>query len=210
MNARLWAWRVKLHIEAHTDQTPYFWTLTIGSNIKTAAQAYVALPKLWDTFRVRIKRLLDGQKWSYCAFVEGQPQRTFMPHFHIISMTKCPMRLKDLACKVGFGYMANEQRITSLRAANYVAKYASKQGQEMPRSFRRVRASRDWAKLPDFDGVALMVKSRKENTLDFLLRVHAVTGVFIDDLKDRWLLANEIWAENAHEGAPDLSQTIMR
>lgn len=208
MNARLWAWRVKLHIEANPDQTPYFWTLTIGSNIKTAAQAYAVLPRLWDTFRVTLKRLLDAQKWHYVAFVEGQPQRTFMPHFHIISMTKCPMRLKDLACKVGFGYMANEQKITSMRAANYVAKYASKQGQEMPRSFRRVRASQGWAKLPPFEGVALMVKSRKENTLDFLLRVHSATGVFIDELKDRWLLANEVWSENAHNR--DFSQTIMR
>jgi len=184
-NARMWAWRCKLHIQEHGGRA-YFWTLTLRGKFRTAGEGYLALPGLWDRLRKRLARA-GVQGWSYCAFVEGQPGRGYMPHFHIISMIKCPIRLKDLAMASGFGFQADEQRINDKKAASYCAKYASKQNPHTPKNFRRVRASRDWAKLPDKDYPAIIVKSKAEGTVDYLLRVADLTGASLQDIADQWL-----------------------
>lgn len=131
-------------------------------------------------------------KWEYCAFVEGQPKRGGMPHFHIISLIKAPKRLKDMAMQAGFGHQAKEAVVTSDGAAGYVAKYASKSDEAMPRDFRRVRTSRGWAKLPEYHGMPLIVKARKEFLSEYLLRVSDITGVDLETLQARWVLAHEI------------------
>lgn len=110
-----------------------------------------------------------------------------MPHFHVISMQKSPVRLKDLAMYSGFGYEAKEDKINGHKAASYCAKYASKQNPNTPKGFRRVRASRDWAKLPPFSADPLIVKTREETTTDYLLRVHEKTGRDLQSLVDAWL-----------------------
>lgn len=181
--ARLWAWRCRLHVEAASTPA-YFWTFTLRGKFRTPEKGYVALPGLWDNLRKRIQRRLGT--WQYCAFVEGQPQRDWMPHFHVISMRKSPYRIKDLAMDCGFGFEAYERPINSQKAANYCAKYASKINPATPKGFRRVRASRDWAKLPEFAGDPLLVKSRKEFLSDYLFRVHMVSGVPMDDLLEVW------------------------
>lgn len=157
----------------------------MGSSYRDAQVAFSAIPKLWDTFRKIIQRKTEGT-FDYCAFIEGQPKRGGMPHFHIISLTKSPGRLKDLAVKAGFGFQAKESRIDGPKAASYVAKYSTKSGENFPANLRRVRASRGWAKLPPYAGYPLIVKSRNETTTDYLLRVHEITGVGMDDLFDRW------------------------
>lgn len=188
INARLWAWRVRIHVKAHGGEA-YFWTLTLGSNYRRASDGFVALPRLWD--RVRKAAPLPGKKLSYCAFVEGQPRRSYMPHFHVVSLTPSPCRIKDLAVFCGFGYQAVEEKITDDQGAFYVAKYASKQSPFTPRGFRRVRTSKDWAKLPEWEGIALLARSRKQTLLEYLLVVEAVSGVSIDLLYDRWEMARE-------------------
>lgn len=184
-NSLQWSWRVRLHIGAQHGPA-WFWTLTMRSKYKTAAQAYEALPKLWDRFRKYIKRLYPGD-WQYCAFVEGQPKRVDMPHFHIISLIKAPKRLKDIAVWSGFGYQAWEKRVTSDKAAWYVAKYASKQSPSCPRGFRRVRASRGWTKLPAKDEKSLIVKAKSEDMRHYLQRVSEETGVDLDTVVQTWL-----------------------
>lgn len=185
INARHWAWRVNLHITAK-HVPAYFWTLTLGRKYKTAADGFAALPGLWDRFRKYIQRLSPG-RWEYVAFVEGQPQRGHMPHFHIISLKKEPKRLKDLAVWAGFGYQAKSERITGGKAAAYVAKYASKQSPLTPRGFRRVRASRGWAKLPAKDGEPLIVRAGKESLQDYLERVASETNIPLEDVVSAWL-----------------------
>lgn len=184
-NALHWSWRVRLHVGA-AGKPAYFWTLTMRRKYKTAAQAYAALPGLWDRFRKYIKRLHPG-KWEYVAFVEGQPQRVDMPHFHIISLIKSPKRLKDIAVWSGFGYQAYEKRVTSDKAAWYVAKYASKQSPTCPRGFRRVRASTGWTKLPEKDGATLIVQAKSESLQSYLERVATETNVPLDDVLQTWL-----------------------
>jgi hypothetical protein len=86
----------------------------------------------------------------------------------------------------GFGYQAKESLINGAKAANYCAKYASKTNPATPKGFRRVRASRDWAKLPDYEGDPLLVRARCELLSDYLLRVHWISGVPLDDLLFVW------------------------
>jgi len=189
VNSKMWAWRVCIQIE-NAEGRAYFWTLTLGSGFKTKEQGFKALPKLFDTFRKMVQRAVG--KWTYCAFVEGQPKRGNMPHFHIISMVPAPVRIKDLAVRAGFGYMADEQRVSDKKAASYVAKYTSKGFEDAPAKFRRVRTSRNWAKLPEFKGDPLLVKGKVESVTAYLLRVEVHTSVTIDELWERWQLANEI------------------
>lgn len=186
INARHWAWRVNLHL-TKTGLTAYFWTLTLGRKYKTAAQGFAALPGLWDRFRKYMSRLNAGKTWEYCAFVEGQPQRGHMPHFHIISTVKCPKRLKDVAVWSGFGYQAKEIKVTTGKAAAYVAKYASKQSPKTPNGFRRVRASRGWTKLPRRDDNPIIVRAAKESLQDYLTRVADATGTPLDMCVQEWL-----------------------
>jgi len=110
-----------------------------------------------------------------------------MPHFHVISMCASPVRLKDLAMYSGFGYEAKEQKINGPKAASYCAKYASKQNPHTPKGFRRVRASRDWQKLPPFKGDPLIVKTKTETTAEYLIRAADTTGKALQDLVDAWL-----------------------
>jgi len=170
----------------------------MGRKYKNAEQAFEALPGLWDRFRKYIARNHAG-KWQYVAFVEGQPQRGHMPHFHIISLIKSPKRLKDLAVWSGFGHQAWEKKVTSDKAAFYVAKYASKQSDVTPRNFRRVRASRGWTKLPEKIGPELIVMAEHEPISDYLLRVANETGVSLDAIAKTWLKkdrAQDIWADD--------------
>lgn len=94
--------------------------------------------------------------------------------------------------QAGFGYQAKEVRVTSDGAASYVAKYATKSHETMPRDFRRVRTSQGWAKLPEYHGLPLIVKAREEFLSDYLLRVHEISGVDMETLEARWSLSHEI------------------
>jgi len=133
-----------------------------------------------------MKRNIQG-KWEYCAFVEGQPERDDMPHFHIISTRKCPKRIKDVAVWNGFGHQAKQKRVNSGGAAFYVAKYASKQASNTPRGFRRVRTSSGWTPLPTRDSCTIYVQAAKEGLQDYLARVASETMVPLDTIVTTWL-----------------------
>ena len=161
----------------------------MGANYRTAQQGFVAIPGLWDRVRKRVRR--NGARFSYCAFVEGQPNRSYMPHFHVVTLDACPYRIKDFAVHCGFGFQAVEERITDDQAAHYVAKYASKQSPSTPKGFRRVRASQDVAELPEGTWPPLLVRSKEQTIVDYLLLVEWVSKVPIDRLYDRWWVAHE-------------------
>jgi hypothetical protein len=184
-NARLWAWRVNIHVHNHGGGA-WFWTFTLGRKYRTAAQGFEALPKLWDRLRKYLQRNLPCT-WEYCAFVEGQPKRGHMPHFHVISLQKCPKRVKDVAMWNGFGYQADEKHVTSGGAASYVAKYASKQSPVTPKGFRRVRASQGWSKLPQKSQNTIFVQAARESLQSYLERVASETNTPIDTVVGAWL-----------------------
>lgn len=196
-NARMWAWRARLQLDGDQKQY-YFWTFTLGSKYKNAKQGFQAITRLWDTLRKAVQRhyrKVTGDKkaaWDYMAFVEGQTKRGNMPHFHVLSGTPAPYRIKDFAVHCGFGYQATQEKIEGKRAANYVTKYASKGNSDMPKNFRRARVSRQWAKLPPYAGKTLYVKSKAETITDFLIRVHENTGADLDDLWEQWQFAQEM------------------
>jgi len=181
-----------------TSEVYVCWTLTLGSQYKTRQQGYAALKKLWDSLRKVVQRKLlklpsnQGKKWTYLAFVEEQPKNRKMPHFHILTNIAAPYRIKDFAVHNGFGHQATEKPVDSRKAAYYVTKYTSKGDPNMPKSFRRVRASQNWKKLPPYEGDKLIVKSKNEFLSDYLLRVSAATDIAIEYLYEQWKLFNEI------------------
>lgn len=202
-NAIKWSMIVKYHLE-NCKSTAHFWTLTLPSKYKSPAKAYEDLPRLWDTFRKIIQRYYDGSIWNYVAFVEAHPKRGRIPHFHVISMLPAPSfwrwrtnrktgektryrtRLKDFAIKAGFGYIADDQEVTTAKAGRYVAKYASKGDDKMPKKFRRCRASRGWQRAPKYDGPKLIVKQYNENNFNYCQRVATAIGADVVDLYEQW------------------------
>lgn len=166
------------------------WTLTMPDWYTKPEQAYKDLPKLWDTMRKEIQR--EQGKFAYLAVVEGQPHRSEMPHFHVITFGRVPVRyskrkdraknIKDFAAHCGFGHQAKDEEITSGRAAAYVAKYITKDGKGMPKGFRRVRCSRNWLKQPKPELDPYIVRSIGEAIADYLIRVENTCGRPIDDL----------------------------
>jgi len=195
--AKQWAWRASLHI-SNVDGKAYFWTLTLRGTIHTSYQGFKAIPSAWDALRKTMQRRTG--RWSYLAFVECHPKRSNIPHFHVLSLTASPVvgkhktnPIKDLAWSAGFGYMATEEIVQTWKAAWYVAKYASKHDPSIPRNFRRCRCSRDWAKLPEVDLPAYMVKGKAEHLGDFLLRVSEDCGVEPEILHTRWNVAHSLF-----------------
>lgn len=217
--ARKWAQRVYLHIsnEQLVGEDPdgvdyvdyWFITFTLRGNIRSAKAAFEALPKLWDTFRKRMQRRY--KHFDYCAFVEGQTKRGNIPHFHIISSRPLPIpkgkkgqytkrAVHDYAHGLGFGHQADMQSVNNKLAAHYVTKYATKQSDETPKGFRRVRASRSWAKLPKDPDKILIVKLKGETIPEFIARASDITGRSEAELYADMIT---LWAQN-HEGLPDL------
>lgn len=146
VNAYHWAQRVHYGIALWRPAPAFFWTLTLPAWVKDSKTGYALLPRRFDSLRKSLQRKLGS--WYYVAFVEEHPHRAFIPHIHLISLQKSPTRLKDIAHHAGFGYMAMELEISGPKAAWYVSKYTTKQGFEMPRAFRRVRACQAWPALP--------------------------------------------------------------
>jgi hypothetical protein len=127
-------------------------------------------------------------KWEYLAFVEGQPKRGGMPHFHIISSQPPNAQknakgnvtkhiLHDWAHHLGWGFEIKVEAVTSGQAASYVAKYSTKQHPATPKHFRRVRVSKGWTKLPRDPERKLIVPAHNEDVAHFIARLADISGL---------------------------------
>lgn len=193
--ARRWARRVLLHLRKTTADDGMQWymlTVTLGSAELDVSRAYQKLKKLWNRLRMSITRQVKI-KWQYCAFVEGQPHRQSMPHLHVILNLIPPdcygkkgkvtqHAVHNFAHALGWGFEANFQAVTDDRASFYVAKYVSKGSRAIPRGFRRVRVSRQWATVPRDPLKKLIVRAYGETLDCYLLRVENLTNTDIQDL----------------------------
>jgi hypothetical protein len=181
-----WASRVRFGIDLAQPRDPLFWTLTLPARIVSPEWAYRKLPGLWANIRQALRR--EFGSFPYCAFVEGQPHRNDMPHFHLITFRWPHKRLKDLAVHCGFGFEADISQINGPAAARYVSKYASKQPRAMPRNFRRVRVSRDWPKLPTpLYGLTVLYPKPRESVPTYVRRVAVALDEDYNLLMSRWL-----------------------
>jgi len=209
--ARQWARDVAYHINQAQAAASllgmkadfFFCTFTLGSGYHEVAHGFQAIKRLWDTFRKAMQRYYPG--WQYVAFVEGQPKRGGMPHFHIISAKPLPIKpnkkgrvtrhmIHDFAYKMGWGFEAEVEAVDGPQAGLYVAKYASKQSPSTPKGFRRVRASQRWQRAPDPERLPLIVQAKGEVDEIYLMRVAGLTGCEIDDLRPRWQAAKRMQA----------------
>lgn len=191
--SRDWANRARKQVNNDPENVYFFWTLTMHRKISSKAFAYGILPQLWDTLRKHIQRtILDSgnpHKWQYLAFVEGQPKRNHMPHFHIVSSVPFPGRIKDFAATHGWGYQAKETAIDGNGVAEYVSKYVSKGDADMPKGFRRCRPSRGWAKLARPQSNGLLTPKKGERDWEFWVRVSDETGKSIEVIRSAWVRA---------------------
>lgn len=197
INARKWAKIVRhgMKVSGGYGMRAHFWTFTMGQKYKRPSDAYRDIPRIWDVLRKVIQR--DQKKFTFIAFVEGQEQRSAMPHFHVITFNHIPRGnskrveplkwIKDMAVRVGFGYQATDEIVTGKRAAAYVAKYASKGAPDIPKGFRRVRCSRDWPKPPKPATDPYLVRAAKERVQDFLIRVSEVANVPLQEVADKYV-----------------------
>jgi hypothetical protein len=196
--ARKWARRAYLHIEAksETGASFYFYTLTLGSAYRyDVERGFRSLPTLWGALRKDISRKKGN--FEYLAFVEGQPERRGMPHFHILMDCEPPAErnkggkitkhaLHNYAVKRGFGYETDLSLVGSKLASFYVCKYASKQHEAIPSGFRRVRCSQTWTKLPIDPFRRLLVRAYLESIADYIDRVNYCSGVPHEELYNRY------------------------
>lgn len=210
--ARKWAAIIKYHIkvdetlrsgdEWRSRQGYWFITLTMRGSMNDVPRAFQRLPKLWDVLRKSFYK--KYAYWRYLAFVEGQPNREGMPHFHIISDVPLPIwpgksgyitkrQVHDFAYSKGFGFEAEQSIVVRSQAAAYVAKYASKGDPAMPRNFRRVRASKLLWREEFEPRDKWIVKGRGEGLASFLLRVSEATELTEAEVYMRMLI---VWSEN--------------
>lgn len=177
----------------------YMLTLTLGGSEKEVAPAYRKLKKLWNRLRMAITRQVSG-KWQYAAFVEGQPKRKSMPHFHIIINVIPPTMLgkkgkvtkhnvHNFAHRYGWGFEADFKAVSDDKAAWYVAKYVSKGTMVIPRGFRRVRTSQHWTPFVKDPEKRLIVRRAGETLPDYLIRVQEFTDTALDDLHAEYATA---------------------
>jgi hypothetical protein len=186
MLAYRWAERVRYGISLWPLHDSYFWTFTLPAWVAYPKTGFRILPDLWDHLRREIQKVYPH--WHYAAFVECHPHRHFIPHFHVISLAAAPYRLNDLAAHCGFGFKSWDRQITSKAAAQYVTKYASKQGYVMPRGFRRVRISYGWPKLPkpSYSKRVYPMKAH-ESVKAYVRRIAILTGEDYGLLMGQWL-----------------------
>lgn len=85
--------------------------------------------------------------------------------------------LHNFAVSKGWGFEAELKPVDDRGAGWYVAKYASKQHEDTPKGFRRVRASKTWAKLKKHDHDPLIVPGKSEDVEQFINRLSELTGV---------------------------------
>lgn len=181
-----WAQTVRYGIALRLDTEPWFLTFTLPGWVPTPRKGYQILPERWDNLRKTLQRTF--RDFTYAAFVEGQPERSNMPHFHVITFQPAPRRIKDMAVHAGFGHQADQQEVTGAYAAWYVSKYASKSTPGIPAGFRRVRISRDWPRLPSPEYALAVYPMRPREALsEYLLRVAATIRSPVGLLRDAWL-----------------------
>lgn len=179
-----WATRVRYGL-ALWDGPKRHWTLTLSGKVRSPHFAFGILDECWDNLRKKMQRTFG--RWNYAAFVELHPSRVGIAHFHVISLENSPARLKDVAHHAGFGYQAKDTEIDGPQASFYVAKYTSKQGEDMPRGFRRVRLSHGWPDLPPATyEIPILLPGRREPLTAYFERVALAAHLTVPDCMARW------------------------
>ena len=124
-----------------------FVTVTSHEKLDPAASLAV-LPKAWNKLNRRMSR--EAASHEYLAIPEQHKDGRW--HLHAIVTAKLPKKWwKDNARQCGLGYQSDVQEVRTLGGvAYYVSKYVSKtlENPNLPKNFRRVRASHGWPELP--------------------------------------------------------------
>ncbi len=152
-NKRKWVARIAHGVKEYQSEGLefHFVTLTSHRKLKTADATVAVFRHAWDVLRRRASREAPGMKYALI------PERHESQKLHCHLLTSAHMETrwyKDNSASCGLGYIADEERLLSVkRAAYYVSKHAAKQvGKEIwPKGYRRVRTSHRWPQLPPLE-----------------------------------------------------------
>lgn len=125
-----------------------FVTVTTAEWYKNSAQAIASFPAAWNKLYNRLKR--RHPELRYLMTVEFGKKTGHMHAHFLTSATQTTRWYKDNARQSGMGYQAKVEEVENEgKAAAYVSKYIGKSlaGMSLPRHFRRVRCSQNWATL---------------------------------------------------------------
>lgn len=132
--------------------TSKFVTVTTAEWYKTSAEAVAAFPRAWNKLYCRLKRM--NPQLMYLLTIEFGAKNGHMHAHFLTDATQNKRWYKDNARSSGMGYQAEVEDVDSTgKAAAYVSKYIGKSlgGQQLPRKFRRVRCSQNWAALAQLE-----------------------------------------------------------
>lgn len=146
-------WTIRAHEGAKSimecEKPLYFMTVTSHEKL-TADQTLWVWPSAWGKLRDKMKYKAGGAFYYLMVPEHHEDGRL---HVHAIESAGVGRTwLKRAARESGLGYMDDETLLKSPRgAAHYTSKYLGKSLEccDWPKGFRRVRASRNWPKLPE-------------------------------------------------------------
>jgi hypothetical protein len=151
VNKALWAIRAYEGSKAIMECEKPLFFMTVTSHEKlTADQSLWVWPSAWGQLRDRMKYRAGG-----VFFYIMVPEHHLDGRLHVHAIESAGVGqswLKSAARESGLGYMDEEKPIkTPQGSAWYVSKYLGKsiEKTDWPKGFRRVRASRNWPKLPE-------------------------------------------------------------
>jgi len=149
-----WIARAVLGLREITSlsQDSTFVTVTTAEWYKSSAQAIATFPRAWNKLYGRLKRTKPDLR--YLMTIEFGKETQHMHAHFLTNATQNERWYKDNARACGMGFQAKVESVESDgKAAAYVSKYIGKSlgGQPLPRKFRRVRCSQNWAKLGELE-----------------------------------------------------------
>jgi hypothetical protein len=192
--SKLWAHKVYVAFNAKTmsasikgDKSPiWFITLTMPRGWHKSDRVSKAhYDYLHDKWRKVVKECQKKyHNFAYVAVLEAH--KTGVPHLHILMTRPLPTKnqpraskheLHDYAVSHGFGYMVDQQRVNSRRAASYVAKYLTKGGHLLHKGARRVWATHKLFPEAKGSGGAWIARERGQDWVEWAARVDAETDM---------------------------------
>lgn len=185
-----------------------FVTITSHERLKDFAATETVWREAWDRLYKAIKR--RAEVFEYMVIPERHKDGRM--HVHALWTASVNQRwLKDNARKRGLGFMATVSEVKDSQAATrYVTKYVGKDlGENVPKHFRRVRVSRNWAEIPvpvtdvsnlewvyvgSNGALSLMYEKCRREQFDL---IDLSTGAFFDDVDLGTIVWNGKWVDKS-------------
>lgn len=177
--------------ETLSDQGRKFDFLTLTPHEKLTSSASIpVMAKAWNKLSVRIKRA--SQHHDY--FLIPELHQSGKLHFHALVSAQLKKKWwKDNGRSCGMGYQNDLQEVNEVGGVGgYLTKYLTKmlQNSNLPKGFRRIRASYTWPSLPELDKPEgwIFVTLGKKAVISDEIKIYQETGhtIVMADANSAW------------------------